>query len=155
MSGSLPRSLMRHCHQSSPSQLDLRPGELRKLTWDLVDLHGGVIHVWRSASRSGGTQTPQSKRSLVLPKRAITALKAHEEIQDRERAVAGESWQETQPGVRLDHERQRRNHRADRRRRWPPLDDQHPEALPHQLKPLISTGATAMSSTSETRKTPS
>jgi integrase len=27
----------------------LRPGELRKLTWDLVDLDAGVIHVWRSA----------------------------------------------------------------------------------------------------------
>jgi integrase len=25
----------------------LRPGELRRLTWDLVDLDVGVIHVWR------------------------------------------------------------------------------------------------------------
>jgi integrase len=55
----------------------LRPGELRKLTWDLVDLNQGVVHVWRSASKSGDTKTPQSKRSLVLPQRAITALKAH------------------------------------------------------------------------------
>ena len=29
------------------------------------------------ASKTGDTKTPQSKRSLVLPKRAITALKAH------------------------------------------------------------------------------
>jgi integrase len=56
--------------------LGLRPGELRKLTWDLLDLNRGVVHVWRSASKSGDTKTPQSKRSLVLPKRAITALKA-------------------------------------------------------------------------------
>ena len=60
--------------------LGLRPGELRKLTWDLVDLNRGVVHVWRSASKSGDTKTPQSKRSLVLPKRAITALKAHQNM---------------------------------------------------------------------------
>jgi hypothetical protein len=33
--------------------LGLRPGELRKLTWDHVDLDKGIIHVWRSASRTG------------------------------------------------------------------------------------------------------
>lgn len=52
----------------------LRPGELRKLTWDLVDLDAGVIHVWRSASRSGDVKTPKSKRSLTRPGiRASTA----------------------------------------------------------------------------------
>jgi hypothetical protein len=30
--------------------LGLRPGELRKLTWDHVDVDSKVIHVWRSAS---------------------------------------------------------------------------------------------------------
>ncbi|HEX6525606.1 MAG TPA: site-specific integrase [Streptosporangiaceae bacterium] len=75
--------------------LGLRPGELRKLTWDLVDLDRGVVHVWRSASKSGDTKTPQSKRSLELPKRAITALKAHKARQDRQREAAGESWQGT------------------------------------------------------------
>jgi integrase len=75
--------------------LGLRPGELRKLTWDLVDLNGGVVHVWRSASKSGDTKTPKSKRSLVMPKRAITAPKAHKAMQDRERTAAGESWQGT------------------------------------------------------------
>ena len=57
--------------------LGLRPGELRKLAWDHVELGRGVVHVWRSASASGDTKTPQSKRSLILPKRAITALSAH------------------------------------------------------------------------------
>jgi hypothetical protein len=33
--------------------LGLRPGELRKLSWNHVDLERGVIHVWRSASRPG------------------------------------------------------------------------------------------------------
>jgi hypothetical protein len=33
--------------------------------------------VWRSASRTGDVKTPQSKRSLVLPRRAVEALKQH------------------------------------------------------------------------------
>ena len=72
--------------------LGLRPGELRQLTWDHVNLNGGVIHVWRSASKTGDTKTPKSKRSLILPKRAITALKAHGARQDQERREAGEAW---------------------------------------------------------------
>jgi integrase len=72
--------------------LGLRPGELRKLTWDHVDLTRGVVHVWRSASKSGDTKTPKSKRSLILTKRAITALKTHKARQDREREEADEAW---------------------------------------------------------------
>ncbi|WP_300614406.1 tyrosine-type recombinase/integrase [Trebonia sp.] len=72
--------------------LGLRPGELRKLTWDHVDLTRGVAHIWRSASKSGDTKTPKSKRSLTLPKRAIVALKAHKARQDHERLRAGEAW---------------------------------------------------------------
>jgi integrase len=51
-----------------------------------------VVHVWRSASKSGDTETPQSKRSLILPKRAVTALAAHQAIQDREWRAAGKLW---------------------------------------------------------------
>jgi integrase len=72
--------------------LGLRPGELRKLTWDHVDLARGVIHVWRSASRSGDTKTPHSKRSLELPNRAIKALQAHKRRQAKEREAAGAAW---------------------------------------------------------------
>jgi integrase len=75
--------------------LGLRPGELRKLTWDHVDLANGVIHVWRSASRSGGTKTPQSKRSLVLPKRAVDALAKHKKRQAAERLAVGTAWHNT------------------------------------------------------------
>jgi integrase len=55
----------------------LRPGELRKLTWDHLDLNRGVIHVRRSASKSGDNKTPKSRRSLELPKRAVAALTVH------------------------------------------------------------------------------
>jgi integrase len=72
--------------------LGLRPGELRTLTWDHVDLSRGVVHVWRSASRSGDTKTPASKRSLELPKRAVIALTAHQPRQAQERRAAGEAW---------------------------------------------------------------
>jgi integrase len=72
--------------------LGLRPGELRKLAWDHVDLDRGVIHVWRSASRTGDVKTPQSKRSLVLPRRAIAALTAHRRRQAAERLAAGAAW---------------------------------------------------------------
>jgi integrase len=74
--------------------LGLRPGELRALTWDLADLDGEVVHVWRSASRGGDTKTPGSRRSLVLPKRATAALRAHKKRQAVERLAAGERWQD-------------------------------------------------------------
>jgi integrase len=38
--------------------LGLRPGELRALRWDHVDLDKGVIYVWRSARRDGDTKVP-------------------------------------------------------------------------------------------------
>ncbi len=74
--------------------LGLRPGELRALTWDHVDLAKGVIHVWRSTRKGGDTKTPKSRRSLKLPKRAVAALKAHRKRQAAERLAADEMWQE-------------------------------------------------------------
>jgi len=74
--------------------LGLRPGELRTLTWDHVDLGKGIIHVWRSARRDGDTKTPKSRRSLQLPRRAIAALQAHKTRQARERLAAGAMWQD-------------------------------------------------------------
>ena len=75
--------------------LGLRPGELRKLSWDHVDLDKGVIHVWRSASRTGDVKTPKSRRSLVLPRRAKAALMAHRKLQAAERLAAGAAWHDS------------------------------------------------------------
>jgi hypothetical protein len=72
--------------------LGLRPGELRALTWDHVDLANAVTHVWKSARRGGDTKTPGSRRTLRLPQRTVTALKAHKKIQSEERLAAGEDW---------------------------------------------------------------
>jgi integrase len=74
--------------------LGLRPGELRKLDWDHVDLGQGVIHVWRSASRTGDVKTLKSRRSLMLPQRAAAALVAHRKRQAVERLAAGAAWQD-------------------------------------------------------------
>jgi len=74
--------------------LGLRPGELRKLSWDHVDLDNAVVHVWRSASRTGEVKTRKSKRSLVLPQRAVAALQAHKKRQAAERLAAGAAWQD-------------------------------------------------------------
>jgi len=74
--------------------LGLRPGELRALTWDHVDLDNGVIHVWKSARRGGDTKTPKSRRSLALPCRAIESLRAHKKRQAAERLAAGAAWQD-------------------------------------------------------------
>lgn len=48
--------------------------------------------MWRSASKSGDTKTPKSKRSLELSKRAVVALTAHRARQAKERRSAGEAW---------------------------------------------------------------
>lgn len=74
--------------------LGLRPGELRALRWDHVDLDQGIVYVWRSTRRDGDTKTPKSRRSLMLPKRALEALKAHKQHQAAERLAAGEDWQD-------------------------------------------------------------
>jgi hypothetical protein len=49
-----------------------------------------AVHVWRSASKSGDTKTPESKRPLELPNRAIAALTVHQARQANERRAAGE-----------------------------------------------------------------
>jgi len=75
--------------------LGLRPGELRKLAWHHVDLDKGIIHVRRSASRIGDVKTPQSKRSLVLPRRAVEALRRHKKRQAAERLKVGALYHDT------------------------------------------------------------
>lgn len=74
--------------------LGLRPGELRALRWDHLDLTAGIVHVWRSARRNGDTKTPQSRRTLKLPNRAVTALQEHQRLQDEGRQEAADQWQE-------------------------------------------------------------
>ena len=49
----------------------------------------------KPASQTGDVKTPKSKRSLVLPRRAVTALVAHRKLQVAERLAAGATWQDS------------------------------------------------------------
>ena len=72
----------------------IRSEEARALTWEHVDLEAGTISVWRSVRAHGDTKTNRSRRTLKLPEIAVEALREQRERQGRERAAAGELWQE-------------------------------------------------------------
>jgi integrase len=82
-----------------------RTEELRDLGWDHVDLEGQpaafgmpaappFVAVWRSVRAGGDTKTKKSRRTLALSKRCVDALIRQRERQDKERAAAGDKWQE-------------------------------------------------------------
>jgi integrase len=72
----------------------VRSEEARALTWEHVDLEAGTISVWRSVRAHGDTKTNRSRRTLKLPEIAVEALRRQRQRQARERADAGELWQE-------------------------------------------------------------
>jgi integrase len=51
--------------------------------------------VWRSVRARGETKTERSRRTLALLRLAVEALATLAESQARERAMAGERWQDT------------------------------------------------------------
>ena len=108
--------------------LGLRPGELRALTWDHVNLDEGIIHVWRAARKGGDTKTPQSRRSLMLPKRAVDALTVHRKRQAAERLGGGRGLAGPQPRVLP-----REQHAVHARRAQLALQPNHP---PGRHRPL-------------------
>jgi integrase len=76
-----------------------RTEELRALRWDEVHLEPlpdvpTHIAVWRSVRKGGDTKTRKSRRTLALPQRCVDALVAQQAIQERDRELAGEQWQE-------------------------------------------------------------
>lgn len=79
--------------------LGLRQGEALGLTWDNVDLDGGVIHVRQALKRVKGkglvfgpVKSKSSRRDLQLPEQVRTLLKAHKKAQSAERLAAGSKW---------------------------------------------------------------
>ncbi|MGH3150014.1 MAG: site-specific integrase [Streptosporangiaceae bacterium] len=82
----------------------IRAEEARALTWQHVDLDGDPatvppvpphVAVWRSVRSHGDTKTEKSRRTLRLPERAVTALRAHRVRQAEQRLLAGELWQDS------------------------------------------------------------
>jgi integrase len=70
----------------------LREGELLGLTWDDVDLDGGIVTVRHTLDRTSRTlgepKTERSRRVLMLPLPVTAALLRHRSRQDADRAAA-------------------------------------------------------------------
>ncbi|MFE1399247.1 tyrosine-type recombinase/integrase [Nocardiopsis dassonvillei] len=101
----------------------IRTEEARALRWEHVHLSppGGVpphVEVWRSVREHGDTKTRKSRRTLALPAPVVDALRAHQVVQEDDRKVVGEAWQDnrlvfaTTVGTELDAANVRRGFRA-------------------------------------------
>ena len=79
----------------------LRQGELLALRWDDVDLDARRLAVHHTLARVNGKllllepKTERSRRTVVLPEIAVTALRAHRTRQRMDRLVAGSRWHDT------------------------------------------------------------
>ena len=82
----------------------VRTEEARALRWDHVDLNGDPdidppipphVAVWRSVRLHDETKTERSRRTLGLPRMAAEALRALQESQAQDRAMAAHRWQDT------------------------------------------------------------
>ena len=88
----------------------LRTEEARALRWDhVVAWVGGqwvtvpeagfdheqvAVFVWRAERAGGDTKTPESRRTLALPRKCVEALREHRVRQAEDRLAAGPLWQD-------------------------------------------------------------
>jgi integrase len=88
----------------------VRTEEARALRWDHVVawvggqwvpvLEAGFDHeqvavfVWRAERAGGDTKTPQSRRTLALPRKCVEALREHRVQQAQDRLSAGPLWRD-------------------------------------------------------------
>ncbi len=78
----------------------LRKGEILGLRWQDLDLEHATLSVHHALNRLDGEyalaepKTKQSRRTIMIPKIAVTALKAHRARQAAERLAAGPEWNE-------------------------------------------------------------
>jgi integrase len=88
----------------------VRTEEARALRWDHVVawvdgqyvpvLDAGFDHeqvalfVWRAERAGGDTKTPESRRTLALPRKCVEALREHRVRQAQDRLMAGPLWQD-------------------------------------------------------------
>jgi integrase len=82
----------------------VRTEEARALCRQHVNLDGDPhakpsvpphVAVWRSVRLHGETKTERSRRTLALPRTAVEALRALQETQAHDRALARGRWQDT------------------------------------------------------------
>jgi integrase len=88
----------------------VRTEEARALRWDHVvawvgdqwvpvldagfDHEQVAVFVWRAERAGGDTKTPESRRTLALPRKCVEALREHRVRQAQDRLVAGPLWQD-------------------------------------------------------------
>jgi integrase len=88
----------------------VRTEEARALRWDHVvawvsgqwvpvtdagfDHEQVAVFVWRAERAGGDTKTPESRRTLALPRRCVEALREHRVRQAEDRLAAGPLWQD-------------------------------------------------------------
>jgi integrase len=80
--------------------LGLRRGEVLGLRWVDIDFERATLRVTGALQRYRGklertsTKTTASTQPISLPPVLLASLRRHQEAQERERAAAGERWQE-------------------------------------------------------------
>ena len=130
----------------------LRTEEVRALRWDHIvawadgqwqpaseagfDHEQLAVFVWRADRAGGDTKTPNSRRTLALPRRCVEALREHRAQQAEDRLAAGPLWQDhnlvfaSTVGTPLDDHNVRRQFRviteaAGLGRTWVPRELRH------------------------------
>ena len=130
-----------------------RTEELRALTWSHVDLDGDPhatppvpphIMVWRSVRAGGDTKTRKSRRTLALPLRCVSELRAHRTRQAAARHLAGDRWKDndlvfaSEAGTPLDAANVRRGFRRIVDAAGLTAKDWTPRELRHSFVSLLS-----------------
>jgi integrase len=130
-----------------------RTEELRALNWTHVDLDGDThaappvpphIMVWRSVRAGGDTKTRKSRRTLALPLRCVSELRAHRTRQAAARRLAGDGWQDndlvfaSEAGTPLDAANVRRGFRRIGDAAGLTAKDWTPRELRHSFVSLLS-----------------
>jgi integrase len=79
----------------------MREGELLGLKWMDIHWDRGQLQIQRQLQRIPGQglvfsepKTASSRRNLALGKEMVAKLRAHADLQERERCLAGKTWQE-------------------------------------------------------------
>lgn len=143
-----------------------RTEEVRPLPWDHVTLLSdeeiaardeseadkpkGHIKVWRSVRAGGDTKTKKSRRSLGIPDRCCSALRAQRARQALGREAAGDRWQEhglvmaSETGTPLDAANVRRGFRRIAKAAGLNAEEWTPRELRHSFVSLLSNGGLSL-----------
>lgn len=78
----------------------MRSGECLGLKWENINLDNGLIHIQQTLSQTkdkgwflSPPKTKKSDRTIKIDTRAIELLKLHQQEQEKEKTIVGDSWQ--------------------------------------------------------------